>query len=111
MNARTDVNRFGSIDQQLRFAIANKLLVQLGYGGSTRVVEPHDYGVQRGAKMLLAYQRHRTGETLRKGVSGWRLFDVSKINACVVLDEPFRGSRADSDQHHYVWDAVYARVA
>jgi hypothetical protein len=31
------------LDAQVRFAIANKRLVQLTYHGAPRVAEPHDY--------------------------------------------------------------------
>ena len=44
------------LDVQLRFAIANKRLIQISYGGYLRVLEPHDYGVQKGTRRLLAYQ-------------------------------------------------------
>ena len=105
------VNQLISIDEQLRFAIANKRLIQLGYSGSLRVAEPHDYGVRNGTTKLLIYQRHGSGGTQRKGVSGWRLLDVSKIDGCSVLEETFRGSRGGSHQHHYTWEVLYARVA
>jgi hypothetical protein len=45
----------------LRFAIANKRLIQLAYQGSKRIVEPHDYGIKNGA--------------------GWRELDIAKIDA------------------------------
>ena len=101
------MNRSGTLDDRLRFAIANKLLT---YDGSTRVAEPHDYGLQKGKEKLLTYQLRRTGGTPRTGITGWRLLEVSKIDDCLVLEEAFRGSRGESHQHHYVWDIVYARV-
>jgi hypothetical protein len=109
--SRVDVNRTGSIDEQLRFAIANKLLIQASYGGGVRVLEPHDYGVQKGVQRLLAYQVRRTGGAPGRAITGWRLLDVSKIGDCVVLDETFPGSRGGSRLHHYKWDEVFARVA
>ena len=89
-------------DDELRFAITNKRLVKLTYGGRARVVEPHDYGVQNGAVRLLAYQLQTA--------PGWRLFDVAKIEELAVLDAVFRGSRGAAHQNHHVWDVVYARV-
>ena len=100
-----------SVDEQLRFAIANKRLMQLRYNDSLRVVEPHDYGVKKGAAMLLAYQRRSPGGSAQKAATGWRLFDVSKIAECLILEEMFRGSRGDVHQQHHVWDVLYARVA
>lgn len=85
-------------------------LISLTYAGRLRVVEPHDYGVHKRSTMLLAYQLRESGSTRRARVGGWRLFDVSKIEACSVLDETFRGSRGESHQHHYAWSVLYARV-
>lgn len=110
VNRRIDVNQSGSVDEQLRFAIANARLIQLSYNGRDRVVEPHDYGLQKGTKRLLAYQVRRTGDASERGVTGWRLLDVSKIDRCSVMEESFGGSRGTSHEHHYVWDTVYARV-
>jgi Fic family protein len=106
-----DLNRTGSIDERLRFAIANKLLIHVSYDGATRLLEPHDYGVQKSVQRLLAYQVRRTGGAPGRAITGWRLLDVSKIAECVVLEEAFAGSRGGSHLHHYKWDNVYARVA
>src|SRR5688572_5780311 len=57
-----------ALDEHLRFAIANRRLIGLKYSGSVRVVEPHDYGVQKGVPRLLGYQQSTVS-------SGWRLFD------------------------------------
>lgn len=100
-----------SLDEKLRFAIANKRLLQIRYGDATRVVEPHDYGVQKGTTRLLVYQQRRAGGTPGRSVSGWRLLDVAKIETCDVLTDPFRGSRGQAHEHHYEWDELYARVA
>ena len=89
-------------DERLRFAITNKRLVKLSYNESLRVVEPHDYGVQKGRDRLLAYQLQTA--------PGWRLFDVAKIEELAVLDTVFKGSRGASHQQHHSWDTVYARV-
>src|SRR5262245_55522978 len=88
-----------TLDSQLRFAIAHKRLIQLGYNGRIRIVEPHDYGVRHGSTKLLAYQR---GE--------WRSFDFFKIESLTVLEKTFRGGRAQPHQHHQSWDVLYARV-
>ena len=98
------------VDKILRFAIANKRLIQVSYTGSVRVLEPHDYGIQNGKTRLLGYQRRVSGNGQRTGIKGWRMLDVSKIGQCVVLGEFFQGSRGASHQRHYVWEVVYARV-
>jgi predicted DNA-binding transcriptional regulator YafY len=97
-----------TVDERLRFAITNKRLVKLSYNESLRVVEPHDYGVQKGAVRLLAYQQQSLGP--KTSERGWRLFDVAKIEELAVLDAVFKGSRGASHQTHHVWDVVYARV-
>ena len=60
------------IEEQLRFSIGNKLLIQASYDGSTRLTEPHDDGVQKGSQKLLAYQLRHNGGAPGKAVSGWR---------------------------------------
>ena len=99
-----------SIDEQLRFAIANRRLIQVGYRGDLRVAEPHDYGMQHGSANLLIYQLRGSGRTPGARERGWKMLNVSKIDTCVVLDETFRGSRGESSQHHLAWEVVYARV-
>jgi len=97
-----------SFDAELRMAIAGKRLVQLRYSDSLRVVEPHDYGVQKGTPRLLAYQTRSLVAPSKE--PGWRVFDVPKIAELVVLDQTFKGSRNEPDQQHHEWDVVYARV-
>ena len=89
----------GTDDNHLRFAITNKRLVKLSYSGSVRLVEPHDYGVQKGTVRLLGYQLETK--------PGWRLREDRR--ACRARDR-VQGSRGASHQSHHVWDIVYARV-
>jgi predicted DNA-binding transcriptional regulator YafY len=96
------------VDERLRFAITNKRLVKLSYSESVRVVEPHDYGVQKGVARLLAYQQQSFGP--KKSEPGSRLFDLAKIEELAVLEAVFKGSRGASHQNRRVWDVVYARV-
>jgi hypothetical protein len=95
-----------AIDAQLRSAIANKRLVEFTYNNQRRVAEPHDYGQRNGIDQLLIYQRKKAG----KYITGWRSLEVSKIDALVVLDDTFRGSRGEPRQDHIAWDVLYARV-
>jgi hypothetical protein len=98
------------LDDQLRFAIAKKRLIQLSYEGSRRLGEPHDYGVQKGITRVLVYQLRKSAGSPRDAV-GWRLLETVKISDCVVLEQEFPGTRARSDQRHHAWDVLYARVA
>ena len=99
-----------TIAGRIRFAIAHKRLVEIRYRGSPRVVEPHDYGVMKGVERLLVYQLRGPVRASNRSAIGWRLLDVPKIEGCAVLDVPFSGSRSQPEQHHQVWDVVYARV-
>jgi hypothetical protein len=99
-----------TLDKQLRFAIAHRRLIEVRYNNNVRVVEPHDYGIHNGIPRLLAYQHRVTARTPGRRHSGWRLFDVAKIDALVVLDESFKGSRGGSHNDHMAWDVVYQRV-
>jgi hypothetical protein len=95
------------LDEPIRFAIANKRLVQIIYKAKLRLAEPHDYGLKNGTAKVLVYQL--SGQS-RTTVHGWKLLDVSKIDRLVVLGQTFRGSRMRPGQHHMVWDEVFARV-
>lgn len=99
-----------SLDARLRFAIKNRRLLGVVYKSTLRLVEPHDYGVHKGATRLLAYQ-HRGGATNgRPSPSGWRMFDVAKIEQASVLVQTFAGSRGKAHERHYQWDPLYERV-
>lgn len=108
----TVAKRTSSMDEQLRFAIANARLIEFSYHGVRRVAEPHDYGIQKGTAKLLVYQRISASDSGARGrsVQGWRLLEVVKITECSVLDATFPGSRGDARQRHHSWDVVYARV-
>jgi hypothetical protein len=98
------------VDQQLRFAIAHKRLVEVRYDGRLRLAEPHDYGVKNGSPKVLVYQLKDRGASHGPKATGWRLLDVSKIALCAVSDSTFAGSRGDSSRQHHTWDELYARV-
>jgi hypothetical protein len=103
------VDDLRSRDARIRFAIANRRLVEFRYGDASRVAEPHDYGIQDGRERLLVYQL-RGPTRPRQASIGWRLLDVSKIERFAVLDETFKGSRGQSHHDHHEWEIVYARV-
>jgi hypothetical protein len=98
------------IGSQISRAIAEKKLIEIWYKGHNRVVEPHDFGVQKGVERLLGYQLRSSRAAFGKDTVGWRLFDLASIKSIVVLDMPFKGSRRTAQQEHHSWDIVYARV-
>jgi hypothetical protein len=103
------MNQPATLDERLRFAIANRRLMQVTYHGRPRVGEPHDYGRQ-GTPRLLFYQLREAGGAGGARPSGWRLLEVSKIEDGQVLDDTFRGSRGPSHRQHLIWDELFARV-
>jgi len=97
-----------SVDGSIRYAIAEKQLLQIRYKKAVRLAEPHDYGVIDGTERLLIFQLH--GPDSGKGAVGWRLLDIVKIESCVVTDQTFPGSRGQLHRQHYQWETLYARV-
>jgi hypothetical protein len=101
-----------SLDEQLRFAIINKRLVQITYHGGVRIGEPHDYGIHHSAPKLLFYQLRRASDNDRwEEKTGWRLLEVAKIDACTVAEKTFPGSRGQLHRQHLTWDKLFVRVA
>lgn len=99
-----------SRDLQIRRAIGDRCLIQVGYNGKRRIAEPHDYGRQHDSDRLLVYQLRIDGAPARSDEIGWRLFNVDKIDSLAVLPEHFKGSRRHDGQDHHAWDILYARV-
>lgn len=99
-----------TLDVQLRFAIAHKRLLEVTYDGTTRIVEPHDYGVRNGKEQVFVYQLRPTSSKAGKRPTPWRFFDLPKIERCAVTEQTFKGSRGTAGQRHHVWDVLYARV-
>jgi hypothetical protein len=98
-----------SLDECIRHAISKRRLLELRYKRTVRIAEPHDYGVIDGTRRLLIFQLR--GPDSGKGTVGWRLLDVFKIESCGVTDQTFAGSRGQSQQKHYQWETLYARVS
>jgi hypothetical protein len=90
-------------------AIEEKRLVEFVYNDARRIVEPHDYGIRRGAETLLGYQL--SGGSESGAAHGWKEFKLAKIDRLRVLDRRFPGSRGDSAQQHRTWETLFARVS
>ena len=98
----------GPTHELLLNAIQEKKLIRFSYQDKSRVVEPHDYGVQNGRVRLLAYQV-RGASSGR--LPGWRWIEVPELHDLEVLKESFAGSRSEQSNKHHKWDLVFARVA
>src|SRR5258707_5622762 len=88
-------------------AIHEKRLLSFSYHDQPRIVEPHDYGIQKGVVRLFTYQIAGKSSS---PLPNWRLFDVPGISAPELLDQTFAGSRAAPLQKHQKWDVLFARV-
>jgi hypothetical protein len=88
-------------------AIQNKRLIRFKYQNKERIVEPHDYGIQKGIARLLSWQ---IGGQSNGRLPGWRWFDVGDMQDFEMLDKSFPGNREVAGQHHR-WDKVFIRVA
>jgi predicted DNA-binding transcriptional regulator YafY len=87
-------------------AIQNKHLIRFKYQDKERIVEPHDYGIQKGIERLLSWQV--AGQSSGR-LPGWRWFNVNKMQDVELLDKSFPGNRDGSGKHHR-WDQVFIRV-
>jgi len=96
------------IDRIIRQAIAERRLLQVTLNGCVRVVEPHDYGIKKGVRQLLAYQIG--GESSSGGLPDWRWLHIAKISDASLLDGTFPGGRDTPANLHQGWDVLFLRV-
>ena len=97
-----------SIDELLRAAISQKRKIRFFYGGTERIAEPHDYGIQNGKARLLAYQ---TGGRSNSGrLPAWRLVDVDGMTQLEVLEKTFSGNRPALSGRRHQWEQLFIRV-
>jgi predicted DNA-binding transcriptional regulator YafY len=94
------------VHELLYGAIQNKRLIRFRYQSKERIVEPHDYGIQKGIERLLSWQ---IGGQSSGRLPGWRWFDVKGMQGVEMLDRTFPGNRDVSGKHHQ-WDQVFIRV-
>jgi hypothetical protein len=87
-------------------AIQGKRLIRFRYQNKERVVEPHDYGIQKGIARLLSWQV--AGQSSGR-LPGWRWFDVKGIQDVERLEKSFPGNREVSAEHQQ-WDQLFIRV-
>ena len=72
----------GSRLEPVRFAAVNRLLVNLGYGGRHRLIEPYSLRRTRDGNILLHSIRANSGES--------RSYRVDRIQAVMVTTHPFK---------------------
>jgi predicted DNA-binding transcriptional regulator YafY len=89
-------------------AIHERRLLRFRYHDKERIVEPQDYGIQKGTANLFTYQVARESSSSR--LPDWRKFAVLRMSSVELVDETFPGSRSVPSQRHQEWDALFARV-
>jgi len=95
------------LDQLLRTAIEQTRLLRLRYQNSDRIVEPHDYGVQKGVIKLLTRQVRGSSSG---PLPGWRWMETDQISDAEMLDQTFPGGRPTPSGKHHIWDILFIRV-
>lgn len=85
-------------------AIKEKKVVSFTYSGHTRIVEPHVYGINEGARQLLGYQIG--GSSSSGTIPEWRHFRISAMLNLQILDEFFPGRRTYLSGKHSHWDQM-----
>ena len=96
-----------NLDKLIRDAIRYKRLIRLVYQDKERIVEPHDYGVHKGAIKLLAFQVRGSSSGR---LPGWRWLEVGGISDAHLLAQTFPGNRPPPSGRHHQWDDIFIRV-
>lgn len=96
------------VHERILTAIHERRLLRFFYHGKIRIVEPQDYGIQKGAVHLFTYQF--AGESSSGSLPDWRKFAVKSMSKVELLDKTFPGSRSVPSQKHQEWDVLFARV-
>jgi len=73
-----------SMMEKIRFAAANRLLVQLGYGNETREIEPYAFARSSDGNLLL--------RTIKASTQESRTYRWDRIQSLEVISKPFRPS-------------------
>lgn len=85
-------------------AIKNKQRLRFGYNGKVRIVEPQCYGIgHKGTELLRVYQ-------VTGGIQPEPLFDVSKIEAMVVLAEHFKSPGPNYKKGDSVMKTIFCEL-
>jgi hypothetical protein len=97
-----------AVHQLILTAILERRLLRFTYHDKERIVEPQDYGIQKGVVNLFTYQT--AGESSSSRLPDWRKFAVLSMSSVELLNEAFPGSRSVPSQRHQEWDVLFARV-
>ena len=106
MATRTDLDE---VEQAICEAIWSQRVITFTLKGCTRVAEPHDFGVKKGARKLFFYQVG--GESRSGHPRGWRWATPAEMRTLQVLDRRFAGARPVPSGRHQAWDRLIASVS
>jgi phosphoketolase len=84
-------------------AIKEKKILSFTYSGYPRIVEPHIYGTNEGARQLLGYQI-RGSSSSGGALPEWRRFKIFAMQNLQILNEIFPGRRSYPSGKHSHWD-------
>jgi hypothetical protein len=106
--ARRDRDMLGA-GMSIVSAIRNRRLLTFRYGGRSRVVEPHVYGLSsRGHPALSAYQLR--GGSVSGEHHGWKMFLVHDMVDIQVLPDRSFAPRDDYNPEDPSFTSIYAQV-
>ena len=92
------------MNQTIVDAIRSRQRLRFIYNGKMRIVEPQCYGIgNKGTELLRAHQ-------LQGGVQREPLFDVSKIEALVALDEFFTQPGPNYTKHDSAMKTIFSQL-
>jgi hypothetical protein len=98
-----------ALHEALVRAIQARRLLHFTYGGQSRVVEPHAYGVSASGEVVLhGYQV--AGGSNSVPPPGWRTFTVANIDGLVEARTGFSGARRDYSGERLKLDPTWAEL-
>lgn len=97
------------MDDSIVRAVDGRRLLELGYGGFSRVVEPHAYGVDRkGDEVLLCWQV--SGGSGSGERTGWKLLKLREAASVTALRTDFVVREGFAAEPPRAIATLYARV-
>ncbi len=91
------------------FAISTRRMIRFSYDGGVRTVEPYCHGVSTaGNEVLRAYQVG--GFSQSEDPTGWRLFDLAKMEDVEITGEKFEPYRPEYNPGDQVMRSVLCCV-
>ena len=95
------------MEEELRSAVQNRLVISYSLLGHSRTGEPHLLGYMDGGLALELFQT--SGGSTRGGIPEWRTFYISDMSDLAVSNETFV-PRSDFNPGRSRWDPIVASV-